>query len=70
MIIEQYDKEKKNEVILPILTYQRLTSMSYELKQLKTAQLVVAKCVIQYNKYTLGWYILFLLSLYNNDKVS
>jgi hypothetical protein len=52
---------------LPIHWYQKITSRLIFYGEYKQAQMTLSKCMLIYHDFTLGWYVLFLLSILNND---
>ncbi|KAL0487614.1 NprA [Acrasis kona] len=62
------DRSDKSENVLPLLMYQRIVTLLIINESYDVAQLVMAKCMLHYEEYALGWYLLFLLSVKNEDQ--
>jgi tetratricopeptide (TPR) repeat protein len=55
---------------MPIIWWQRIISYLIRFGEHKQAQMTLSKFLLIHPKYTLGWYVLFLLGIVNMDKVN
>jgi hypothetical protein len=55
---------------MPLIWWQRIISYLIKFGEHKQAQMTLSKCLLIHPKYTLGWYVLFLLGIINMDRVN